>query len=117
MTMEDRAVSLNAVIDILEHKSNANPSYWYTCDVIDRQDTIDDVMELPPVTPQRPNGQRPNGHWERMSEFPIEDDDRFKCSHCGNVVHYKDRINLYTFNRFCGRCGSYNGGDDNESGD
>ena len=51
--MEDRAISLNAVINILKHKPNANPSYWNTCDVIDRQDTIDDVMELPSVTPQQ----------------------------------------------------------------
>ena len=56
--------------------------------------------------------QRPNGQWERMSEFPIEDDNRFRCSRCGNVVHHKSRINLYTFNQFCGRCGSYNIGDD-----
>lgn len=61
--------------------------------------------------------QRPKGQWKRMSEFPIEVDDRFKCSRCGNVVHHKSRINLYTFNPFCGRCGSYNRGDNDENGD
>ena len=49
------------------------------------------------------------GEWKRMSDLPIETDDRFKCSNCGNVVHYHDRINLYTFNDYCGKCGSYNG--------
>lgn len=49
------------------------------------------------------------GEWKRMSGLPIEKDDRFECSICGNVVHYHDRINLYTFNDYCGRCGSYNG--------
>ena len=49
------------------------------------------------------------GEWKRMSDLPIETDDRFECSICGNVVHYHDRINLYTFNDYCGRCGAYNG--------
>lgn len=49
------------------------------------------------------------GEWKRMSDLPIEIDDRFECSNCGNVVHYHDRINLYTFNDYCGKCGSYNG--------
>lgn len=49
------------------------------------------------------------GEWKRMSDLPIETDDRFECSNCGNVVHYHDRINLYTFNDYCGKCGSYNG--------
>ena len=50
-----------------------------------------------------------SGEWKRMSDLPIETDDRFECSICGNVVHYRDRINLYTFNDYCGRCGAYNG--------
>lgn len=50
-----------------------------------------------------------SGEWKRMSDLPIETDDRFECSICGNVVHYHDRINLYTFNDYCGRCGAYNG--------
>lgn len=47
------------------------------------------------------------GEWLRMSDEPK--DDRYKCSHCGNVVHYKDKMDLYTFNKWCGRCGSDNG--------
>ena len=48
------------------------------------------------------------GQWLRMSDLSEQEDDRYKCSHCGNVVHYKDKMNLYTFNRWCGRCGSNN---------
>ena len=72
---EDRAVSLNAVINILKHKPNANPSYWNTCDVIDRQDTIDDVMELPSVTPQQ--------QWIPMSERMPEENE-----YIGDVCKY-----------------------------
>ena len=50
----------------------------------------------------------PTGEWLRMSDLSEKDDDRYKCSHCGNVVHYKSRMDLYTFNSWCGRCGSDN---------
>lgn len=49
------------------------------------------------------------GEWLRMSDLSEQEDDRYKCSRCGNVVHYKDKMNLYTFNSWCGRCGSDNG--------
>ena len=49
------------------------------------------------------------GEWLRMSDLSEQEDDRYKCSHCGNVVHYTDKMNLYTFNSWCGRCGSDNG--------
>ena len=49
------------------------------------------------------------GEWVRMSDLSEQEDDRYKCSRCGNVVHYKDKMNLYTFNSWCGRCGSDNG--------
>ena len=48
------------------------------------------------------------GEWLRMSNLSENEDDRYKCSRCGNVVHYRDKINLYTFNSWCGRCGSDN---------
>lgn len=48
------------------------------------------------------------GEWIRMSDLSEKEDDRYKCSHCGNVVHYKNKMDLYTFNRWCGRCGSDN---------
>lgn len=49
------------------------------------------------------------GQWLRMSDLSEQEDDRYKCSHCGNVVRYKDKMDLYTFNSWCGRCGSDNG--------
>lgn len=49
------------------------------------------------------------GQWLRMSNLSEQEDDRYKCSHCGNVIHYKDKMDLYTFNSWCGRCGSDNG--------
>jgi hypothetical protein len=49
------------------------------------------------------------GEWLRMSDLSEQEDDRYKCSCCGNVVHYTNKMNLYTFNSWCGRCGSDNG--------
>lgn len=51
---------------------------------------------------------RPKGHWIRVSDLPEDKDDRYKCSECGNVVHHSNGVNLYTFNSWCGRCGSLN---------
>ena len=48
------------------------------------------------------------GEWLRMSDLSETDDNRYKCSRCGNVIHHKSRMDLYTFNRWCGRCGSDN---------
>ncbi len=62
------------------------------------------ISKLPSVTPQ-PN----TGHWLRMSDLSEQLDDRYKCSRCGNVVHHTNKMNLYTFNRWCERCGSDNG--------
>lgn len=62
------------------------------------------VKNVPPVKPQPKTG-----HWLRMSDLSEQEDDRYKCSCCGNVVHYIDKMNLYTFNSWCGRCGSDNG--------
>lgn len=49
------------------------------------------------------------GEWLRMSDLSEQKDDRYKCSRCGNVIHYKNKMDLYTFNSWCGRCGSDNG--------
>jgi len=45
------------------------------------------------------------GEWLRMSDLSEQEDDRYKCSRCGNVIHHKNKMNLYTFNSWCGRCG------------
>ena len=50
----------------------------------------------------------PKGEWLRLSLLSENEDDRYKCSHCGNIVHHSSKMNLYTFNSFCGRCGSNN---------
>ena len=69
-----------------------------------REEIIAKALEqLPSVTPMPKMGK-----WERMSGLSEDMDDRYKCSKCGNVVHSTDRINLYTFHRWCGRCGSNN---------
>lgn len=66
--------------------------------------TVTEFVEgLPSVTPQSKTG-----HWLRMSDLSEQEDDRYKCSHCGNVVHYKNKMDLYTFNSWCNRCGSNN---------
>lgn len=48
------------------------------------------------------------GQWLRMSDLSEQEDDRYKCSYCGNVIHRKNKMDLYTFNSWCGRCGSDN---------
>lgn len=54
--------------------------------------------------------QKPRkGEWLRMSDLSEQEDDRYKCSRCGNVLHRKNKMDLYTFNSWCGRCGSDNG--------
>lgn len=62
------------------------------------------LQKLPNVTPQPRKGE-----WLRMSDLSEKEDDRYQCSRCRNVVHYKYKMDLYTFNSWCGRCGSDNG--------
>jgi hypothetical protein len=61
------------------------------------------LKALPSVTQPR------KGEWLRMSDLSEQEDDRYKCSRCGNVIHHKNEMDLYTFNSWCGRCGSDNG--------
>lgn len=56
-----------------------------------------------PYCPLKPENV---GTWERMSDLSANEDDRYKCSCCGNIVHHSDKTNLYTFNGWCGRCGA-----------
>lgn len=90
------AVSRSEVIKTIKEMSNANPSYTHTCDVVDRQDLIDSIDELPSVTPERPKGK-----WIRIAGF--EDCNYDKCSVCGvyQVFYYgKPSTN------FCPNCGA-----------
>lgn len=66
-------------------------------------------MEVEKLKLQLLKQQPKKGEWLRMSELSEQEDDRYKCSRCGNVIHHKDKMNLYTFNSWCGRCGSDNG--------
>lgn len=45
-------ISRQAVIKTIKEMPNANPSYTHTCDVVDQQDLIDSIDDLPSVTPQ-----------------------------------------------------------------
>ena len=47
----EELISRQAVLDEIKSMSNANPSYWNHCDVVDREDLIDNIQALPPVTP------------------------------------------------------------------
>ena len=68
-------------------------------------DEIKHLRQMPSVTPQEPR----KGEWLRMSDLSEQEDDRYRCSYCGNVIHHKSKMDLYTFNSWCGRCGSDNG--------
>lgn len=70
-----------------------------------RKATFIKVNELIKALEQQPR----KGEWIRMSDLSEQEDDRYKCSCCGNVIHHKNKMDLYTFNSWCGRCGSDNG--------
>lgn len=81
---------------------------WNSCaDMLmnegDSEVVMEWVFDAPSVTPAHKKGQ-----WLRMSDLSEQEDDRYQCSRCRNVVHYKDKMDLYTFNGWCGRCGSSN---------
>lgn len=61
---------------------------------------VDRIKQLPP------SPSRPTGYWMRMSDLNESEDDRYKCSCCGNVVHHRDKVFLYTYNSWCGACGA-----------
>ena len=69
----------------------------------------DDVNEALNIAIEELKKEPRKGHWLRMSDLSEQKDDRYKCSRCGNVVHHTNKMNLYTFNSWCGRCGSDNG--------
>lgn len=88
--------------------------YWkkinYTSDFIkENLESMKKVEKAYEIAIKALENERPKGIWIRMSNLSEKEDDRYKCSNCGNVVHYKDKMNLYTFNSWCGRCGSDNG--------
>lgn len=97
------AISRQAVLDLIEHYNSdglGSVFYGYEQGV----KFAGAVNKLPSVTLQPKTGR-----WKRMSDLPNDVDDRFECSRCGNVVHHRNVMDLRTFNRWCGRCGSDNG--------
>ena len=62
------AISRQAVLDVIKSMSNANPSYWNVCDVVDRKDLIDEVEQLLPVTPQSKTGHCKDCKWWKDSD-------------------------------------------------
>lgn len=60
------------------------------------------------IEPDADTISRPDGYWMRMSDLNELEDDRYKCSCCGNVVHHRDKVSLYTYNSWCGACGANN---------
>lgn len=87
----------NEVVNFLKSRPSAQPKdYDYSDGYIDG------------YKQGQKDAQFPTGEWLRMSDFSEKDDDRYKCSRCGNVVHHESRVDLYTFNSWCGRCGSDN---------
>lgn len=95
----DDCISRQAVLNTLDNMDKA----------LDEERTIEKYKELlMECIKVLPSAENKNGRWERMSDLPEDKDDRYKCSRCGNVVHYSNGVNLYTFNSWCGRCGSLN---------
>ena len=101
----DDCVSRQAVLDEIKSMSNANPSYWATCDVIDREDLIDNIQALPPVTPAYAKGK-----WIELEDFDCSDrgERLVKCSAC-------DSCNGYDKSDYCPNCGADMGGNSDGS--
>lgn len=93
--VSDDCVSRQAVLAITGDSCLNLDSYE------DTKEFCDEIRNLPCVTPTRKTG-----HWKRMSDLPIEQDDRWKCSRCGNVIHCKSKMNLRTFFGWDARCGA-----------
>lgn len=78
-------------------------------DYLDNCESELDMLEVFAVAKEAIEQKQKTGHWMRMSNLSEQEDDRYKCSQCGNVIHHKNKLDLYTFNSWCGRCGSDNG--------
>ena len=81
--------------DCKEYNQEKHCCYRYSKVI---RDTVEEIEQDPR-----------KGEWLRMSDLSEQEDDRYKCSRCGNVIHHKNKMDLYTFNSWCGRCGSDNG--------
>ena len=86
-------ISREALKEEIQHLGNANPSYWNKCDVVDRQDVLDEID----------NAQAVCGNDPRWCERCVS---KGKCSSTrpqGNLI--KELWNCR--NELCLRCGKY----------
>ncbi len=113
----------NEMRDLVEFLSTLEQETWSLDDA--REDFMHDVYNTLDFLPTNDEANRiidsfdrvtssikqepRKGEWLRMSDLSEQEDDRYKCSCCGNVIHHKNKMDLYTFNSWCGRCGSDNG--------
>ena len=102
MSVEEKAINLLQSADIDEATGEVRWHTWYKGIDKDIKKAFDVAIKALEQEPRK-------GEWLRMSDLSEEEDNRYQCSRCRNVVHYKDKMNLYTFNSWCGRCGSDNG--------
>ena len=102
-TVSRKAV-LDAVQKIAPVEISEQPLYIDNDPLIMSSDVERILTNLPPL-PSRSQEQR-YGYWMRMSDLSESEDDRYKCSCCGNVVHHRDKVFLYTYNSWCGACGA-----------
>lgn len=91
-------ISRQAVLEVVKSMPNDNPSYWHTCDVIDREDTLDEIEGLPSVTPTERTG-----HWLYAGENKR---DKWLCDLCFDEVAKPKN--------FCPNCGARMESEDNE---
>ena len=91
--MNNDLISREALKKAIKELSNDNPSYWNTCDVVDREKVLDEIDNAPTV-------ERPQGEWKvygKQGGIPITD----MCSNCRyEMKWYKNKYN------FCPNCGA-----------
>ena len=68
----------------IQHLGNANPSYWNKCDVVDRQDVLDEIDNAETIIPFASvetqtmiEYERPQGEWKSEGYFVF-------CDYCGS---------------------------------
>ena len=101
VTADPDTVSRKQANDALEHDATVLGITPYDSGYT----PFDAILTLHTLT-SSPTPSRPTGYWMRMSDMNETEDDRYQCSYCGNIVHHRDKVSLYTYNSFCGACGA-----------
>lgn len=107
MTIEDRNLKLKSLITCIKCKISSRKCDD-NCETMYRAGNMGEIAENLEAISKILERQK-TGQWLRMSDLKESVDKRYKCSNCGNVVRHDTSIELYFYNRYCGRCGSYNG--------